>query len=155
MKTIEIKTNSSDKTLLLGEKIGESLYPGSGILFYGDLGTGKTTLISGICKGLKVKNRVKSPTFVLAWLYDGDIPVYHVDLYRLGDYEELENIGWEEMVDETGIYLVEWADRFELPYTQKAIRIYIDYSENINNRKIVIKFDSTLFEGLNKLFEKT
>lgn len=151
MNTIEIKTKSSDETLALGEKIGESLYPGSGILFYGDLGSGKTTLISGICKGLGVKSRIKSPTFVLAWFYDEDLPVYHVDLYRLSEYEELENIGWEEMVDENGVYLVEWADRFELPYTENAIRIYIDYGEKINYRKFRIEFDGNLYEGLNEI----
>jgi len=149
MKTIEIKTNSSDETIALGERIGKTLKKGSGILFFGDLGTGKTTLISGICKGLGVRNRVKSPTFVLTWLYEGDVPVYHVDLYRLSEYEELENIGWEEMVDETGVYLVEWADRFELPYTENAIRIYMDYGEKIDERIIKINFGENYVDNWN------
>lgn len=76
------------------------------------------------------------------------MPIFHVDLYRLGDYEELENIGWEEMTEAPNVYLVEWADRFELPFTGKALQVDMDYGEKINERKIRLSFDENIFPGL-------
>jgi len=150
MKTIEIKTFKANQTQEVGETISRSLYPGSGALFTGELGTGKTTLISGICRGLKVQQQVKSPTFVLVWAYQGKVPVYHVDLFRLSDYHELENVGWEEMVEDRGIYLVEWADRFELPYTGESLKIHMDYGPKKDTRIIKITFDENIFNHLKK-----
>ncbi len=151
-KTV-IYTNSPQGTVKLGEVISFSLRRGGGVLLSGDLGTGKTTLISGICQGLQVKNKVKSPTFVLVWLYEGVVPIYHIDLYRLESYEELEEIGWEEMAEEGKIYLVEWADKFYIPFTQNAIKIDIKSGKDIESREIEISFDPSIFPHLREDLE--
>jgi tRNA threonylcarbamoyladenosine biosynthesis protein TsaE len=151
MKTKTIKTRSLEETVNLGQVIAKSLGPGKGILLTGDLGTGKTTIISGLCRGLGVKNQVKSPTFVLTWVYESrEAPVYHVDLYRLDDYCELENIGWEEMVEENRIYMVEWADKFPLPYTEQSLKIHLEYGEKPEDRTINIIFDENIYPNLEK-----
>jgi tRNA threonylcarbamoyladenosine biosynthesis protein TsaE len=151
MKKITIRTHSLEETVRLGEVIARSIDPGKGILLTGDLGTGKTTIISGLCRGLGVKDQVKSPTFVLTWVYESaKAPVYHIDLYRLDDYCELENIGWEEMVEENRIYMVEWADRFPLPYTEQSLSINLEYGENPEDRTIDITFDENIYPNLEK-----
>ena len=151
---LKITSNSPENSISLGKTLGKNLDGGKGILLTGDLGTGKTTMITGICESLEVKQKVKSPTFVLAWLYEGKYPVYHIDLYRLADYDELENIGWEEMVEDTKIYLVEWADRFELPYTEAAIRIFLDYGEDQYQRHFIIEFDKKYYPNLEMELKK-
>lgn len=153
MKNLKIYTNNADETINLGRIVARSLGPGCGILFEGDLGTGKTTFISGICGGLGVKQTVKSPSFVLVWAYQGENPVYHVDLYRLTDYDELENIGWEEIVDESAIYLVEWADRFHLPYTEGALRMKMEYGETPEKRELNFFFDEAVYPNLERDLE--
>lgn len=146
--TINLKSGDAEESVNMGRILGKHLGGGCGVLFAGDLGTGKTTMIAGICESLGVKQKVKSPTFVLAWLYEGNFPIYHIDLYRLGDYDELENIGWEEMVEDTKIYLVEWADRFDLPYTDKAVRMSLDYGENLTERIFKLSFDEKIYPQL-------
>ncbi|MCE1247514.1 MAG: tRNA (adenosine(37)-N6)-threonylcarbamoyltransferase complex ATPase subunit type 1 TsaE [Firmicutes bacterium] len=150
MKTLTFTTNSYNHTVELGETIAKSLLPGQGILLTGDLGAGKTTIISGICKTLGYTGHVKSPTFVIAWLYEGNHPIYHVDLYRLDDYCELENIGWEEMTDESRIYLVEWADKFELPFTADALKLFLEYGDNPDSRKITVEYNERTYPHLEK-----
>lgn len=144
MRKLNVKTINESQTRLLGENIGSLLMPGTGVLLEGELGAGKTTIISGICGSLRVEEEVKSPTFVLAWVYRGICPIYHIDLYRLHQYEDLENIGWEEIAEESNIYLVEWADKFPLPYTENSIRIIMTLGNEPNERYITIEFDETL-----------
>lgn len=149
MKTITFNANNSDETIKLGHRLADSLKAGLGILFYGDLGAGKTTLISGVAHGLGVTGHVKSPTFVLHWQYQGkDFPVNHLDLYRLLDYEELENIGWEEIADDESVYLVEWAQRFDIPGAHRALRVYMEYGDNQDSRRIRIDFDERVYPRL-------
>ncbi|MFP4498003.1 MAG: tRNA (adenosine(37)-N6)-threonylcarbamoyltransferase complex ATPase subunit type 1 TsaE [Vulcanimicrobiota bacterium] len=148
MQINNIKTNNLEETTKLGIIIAHSLKPGDGVLLTGDLGAGKTALTRGICQGLGVEETVKSPTFVLAWVYQGRVPVYHIDLYRLSDYDELENIGWEEMVDSDGIYIVEWADKFTLPYTRGALKIHLEYDDEPDARIINFEFDETKYSSL-------
>jgi tRNA threonylcarbamoyladenosine biosynthesis protein TsaE len=150
MKTLFFSTQSNDETVNLGKIIAKSLMPGQGVLLTGDLGAGKTTIISGICQTLGYSGHVKSPTFVIAWLYEGNFPIYHIDLYRLDDYCELENIGWEEMTDESRVYLVEWADKFELPFTANALKIFLEYGEEPNIRKITLDYDELNYPHLEK-----
>ena len=150
MKKLNFTTTNESQTRLLGENIGSLLMPGTGVLFEGELGAGKTTMISGICSSLSIKEEVKSPTFVLAWVYRGICPIYHIDLYRLHQYEDLENIGWEEIAEESNIYLVEWADKFSLPYTENAVRIIMTLGNQLNERYISIEFDETLHPHLER-----
>lgn len=113
---IKLLSKSSEETRLIGKVLAKYLKPGDLVLFYGDLGAGKTTLIQGISEGLDVDpdTYVTSPTFAILNIYEGKYPIYHVDLYRLEGHE-LEELGiWEYL--SSGILLIEWADRLlEIP----------------------------------------
>jgi tRNA threonylcarbamoyladenosine biosynthesis protein TsaE len=107
-------TTSPEQTIERGRLIAKSFHPGSVIALEGDLGSGKTTLIKGIALGLGVRTarEVKSPTFVIMHVYQGRIPLYHFDLYRLDEQSDLEAIGLEEfMNDPDSVSVIEWADR--------------------------------------------
>jgi len=129
--------NSVEDTAALASKFAEILEKGDILLFTGEIGTGKTTFIQALAKNLGVKEFVTSPTFVIQTLRDlGRIPLSHVDLYRLNNDEEVENIGFEEYYD-TAITVVEWADRysgFEQPY----IELHFEYGLHENERILSI-----------------
>ncbi len=149
--TVRIISHSPERSRDIGEIIGGNLEPGRGVLLTGELGAGKTTLIGGICQALGVDSPVKSPTFVLCWQYQGrDALVHHIDLYRLGDVDELVNIGWEEMSDSASVYLVEWADRFEIPGTNNAVGVHLEYGENIHSRHIAVMFEPAEYPRLER-----
>lgn len=132
IENLEIQLNSSEETLKLGEIIGKSLNPGSIIALVGDLGAGKTVLVKGIAKGLEVLEEPNSPTFVIMNSYEGRIPLYHFDLYRLSDEEELLGIGYDEYFFGDGVAAVEWADRVEGIFPKHTIRIEITIPESNN-----------------------
>jgi tRNA threonylcarbamoyladenosine biosynthesis protein TsaE len=100
-----------DDVRRVGEAVGRVLEPGRAVALTGDLGAGKTFLIQAICTGLGVGEPVTSPTFALVNVYRGRVPVYHIDLYRIGDGGELDEIGLEEFFAGEGVSLVEWAER--------------------------------------------
>ena len=110
---IQFESHSADDTLSLGEKIGKHLKDGDIVFLFGDLGAGKTTLTQGIARGLGVaKNEyVRSPTFTLVNQYKGNVPVFHIDLYRIASSHELEDLGLEEVFSGEGISIVEWAEK--------------------------------------------
>lgn len=107
----KITTSSQEQTKRLGDKLARRLHPGSLVALIGPLGSGKTTLIKGICKGLGIKELVRSPCFVIMAQYPGKLQVYHFDLFRLKNPEELFSIGYEEYFYGDGICLVEWAEK--------------------------------------------
>jgi len=104
---------SVDETMRFGKKLGMLLSSGDVIALVGELGAGKTTLVRGIVQGLGVTDRrvVKSPTFSLVYKYEGRIPIYHFDAYRLEDAQEMLDIGSDEMIYGNGVAIVEWADK--------------------------------------------
>jgi tRNA threonylcarbamoyladenosine biosynthesis protein TsaE len=143
-ETLELQLNSSDETLKLGEIIGKSLNPGSIIALVGDLGAGKTVLVKGIAKGLGVDEEPNSPTFVIMNSYEGRIPLYHFDLYRLSDEEELLGIGYDEYFFGNGVAAVEWADRVKEIFPEHTIKIEInilesDSEDSMTKRKIKLE----------------
>ena len=157
IETLELQLNSSDETLKLGEIIGKSLNPGSIIALVGDLGAGKTVLVKGIAKGLEIQEEPNSPTFVIMNSYEGRIPLYHFDLYRLSDEEELLGIGYDEYFFGDGVAAVEWADRVEEIFPDHTIKIEINILESVNedsmtkrkiklegNKKWVLSFKNTV-----------
>ncbi|NLM52267.1 MAG: tRNA (adenosine(37)-N6)-threonylcarbamoyltransferase complex ATPase subunit type 1 TsaE [Firmicutes bacterium] len=107
-----ITTYSEAETEALGKALGELLFPGAVILVNGDLGAGKTAFARGVARGLKISAPITSPTFTLLHVYQGKIPFYHFDLYRLDDVEELYEIGMEEYLLGEGVSLFEWAEKF-------------------------------------------
>ncbi|HEY7984699.1 MAG TPA: tRNA (adenosine(37)-N6)-threonylcarbamoyltransferase complex ATPase subunit type 1 TsaE [Ktedonobacterales bacterium] len=109
----ELVSPSRRETLRLGERLGRATEPGDLILLRGDLGAGKTTLTQGIARGLGVSGAVNSPTFTLIKEYAGRLPLYHIDLYRLDDLAQVEELGIEDYLERGGVSVVEWADRGE------------------------------------------
>lgn len=98
---------------MFGERLGRLLAPGNVIALRGELGSGKTTLVKGIVQGLGIKDSraTKSPTFSLVHKYEGRIPIYHFDAYRLEGTQEMLNIGSDEMIHGNGVSIIEWADK--------------------------------------------
>src|ERR1051326_778967 len=110
---IDIVSHSLAQTQRLGARLGELLRGGDLLLLDGDLGTGKTTLTQGLAEGLGVRNVVSSPTFTLLKEYEGRLPLYHFDLYRLDDATEILDLGFEEYFESGGVCVVEWAYKAE------------------------------------------
>lgn len=138
----EIETHSSEETIARGKEIGAELKAPVLVLLSGDLGAGKTTLTKGIAAGAGAarEDDVTSPTFTLVHKYEGRARVYHVDLYRVGDFHDLETLGLEDIFSETAIVIVEWPDRLKLRTDWPVVRIGLEHiSEDV--RKIVIEND--------------
>jgi tRNA threonylcarbamoyladenosine biosynthesis protein TsaE len=133
-------TNSADETILIAEKLAKTLKPGDMIALSGDLGSGKTTFTKGIGKGLGVKNsrRINSPTFVLIKEYSGKIPLYHLDLYRLDNPEEIENLGIEEYIYGTGVTVIEWAEKIKCLLPEKRVLVKFKIKGD-NKREVLIE----------------
>lgn len=117
-----IVTRSAKETQDFGKKLAASLKLGDIVCLIGQLGAGKTCLVQGIAKGLKVKDYVNSPTFKLINEYKGVAPVYHFDLYRLESFREIQELGYEEYLFGQGISLIEWAEKI-IPHLPRCILI--------------------------------
>ena len=131
-----IETNSEKETWDLGFSLGEKACAGQVYTLVGDLGVGKTIFTKGLAKGLGIDEPVSSPTFTIVQIYDeGRIPFYHFDVYRIGDVEEMDEIGYEDYIYGEGVSLIEWANLIEeiLPehYTEIKIRLPEDYNMRI------------------------
>ncbi len=133
-------TNSAGETMLIGEKLAKKLKPRDIVALSGDLGSGKTTFTKGIGKGLGVKDprHINSPTFVLIKEYKGDIPLYHLDLYRIDDVKEIENLAIEEYIYGDGVTVIEWAEKIKciLPEKRVSVRFKIKGGDK---REVVIE----------------
>ena len=140
MKIIE--TNSAEETFELGRQIGHQAKAGEVYTLIGDLGVGKTVLTQGIAAGLDIVEPVSSPTFTIMQIYEeGRLPFYHFDVYRIGDVEEMDEIGYEEYFYGDGICLIEWANLIEeiLPSAYKKITIEKNPGKGYDYRKITIE----------------
>jgi tRNA threonylcarbamoyladenosine biosynthesis protein TsaE len=124
----QIVTNSPEETRDLGRRIGSLLKPGHAIFLTGELGSGKTAFVQGLALGLGVPESyyVTSPTYTIINEYPGRVPLYHMDLYRLGDESEIFDLGIEEMMDGKGVIVVEWPDRLPQGFIDAQILIHID-----------------------------
>lgn len=137
----EIETHSAAETFALGETIGREAKPGQVYALLGDLGVGKTVLIQGVAKGLGIDGPVNSPTFTIVQVYEnGRLPFYHFDVYRIGDVEEMDEIGYEEYFYGEGVSFVEWANLVEEIMPKETIRITIekDLEKGFDYRRIGI-----------------
>jgi tRNA threonylcarbamoyladenosine biosynthesis protein TsaE len=133
-----ITTRSARETEKLGERIGRALKANDVLALKGDLGAGKTTLIQGIAKGLGIKDYVTSPTFTLINEFKGRLALYHVDLYRLNDVCDAENIAIEEYFTKGGVTAIEWAEKIKELLPEKRIDISISIISE-NERAVEIK----------------
>ncbi|MDD5594260.1 MAG: tRNA (adenosine(37)-N6)-threonylcarbamoyltransferase complex ATPase subunit type 1 TsaE, partial [Candidatus Margulisbacteria bacterium] len=124
---INYSTKSAQATIELGKKIGSVLRPNDVIALTGQLGAGKTTLIQGIAAGIGVKDYVTSPTFIIINEYQGRLPFYHIDLYRLDFIKDVEALGIEEYFNRGGVCVIEWAEKLGdlLPKSAEKIELKI------------------------------
>lgn len=136
------ETCGEKETRALGEAMGMAAKPGGVYTLIGDLGVGKTVFTQGFAKGLGIREHVSSPTFTIVQVYEeGRFPFYHFDVYRIGDSEEMEEIGYEDYIDGNGVCLIEWANLIEEILPDRYIRITIekDLEKGFDYRKITIE----------------
>lgn len=139
---MRIETFSPEETFTLGQKIGQEAEPGDVFTMVGDLGVGKTVFTQGVAAGLGIAEPVSSPTFTIVQVYeDGRLPFYHFDVYRIGDVEEMEEIGYEDYFYGDGVTMIEWANLIEeiLPKKYRQITIEKDLEKGFDYRIITIE----------------
>ena len=136
------ETRSPEETYELGRKIGLQSRPGQVYTLTGDLGVGKTVFTQGVAAGLGITEPVSSPTFTIVQIYEeGRLPFYHFDVYRIGDIEEMEEIGYDDYFFGKGICLIEWAELIEeiLPDDRISITIEKDLAQGFDYRRITVE----------------
>jgi tRNA threonylcarbamoyladenosine biosynthesis protein TsaE len=133
---------SPEETGKIGEELAKTVVPGQVFCLYGDLGVGKTVFTQGFAKGLGITEAVNSPTFTIIQTYEeGRLPFYHFDVYRIGDLEEMDEIGLDDYLYGEGVCLIEWANliRELLPEKVTAIRIEKNLEKGFDYRQITIQ----------------
>ena len=135
---MKIKLNSLRETEQFGEKLGKILKKGDILCLNGDLGAGKTTLTKSIGLGLGVDEYITSPTFSLINEYRGDLPVYHFDVYRLENVDELDDLGFDEYFFGEGVCIIEWAEKIENMLPKEIIVLSIEKGQAIDKRIVSI-----------------
>jgi tRNA threonylcarbamoyladenosine biosynthesis protein TsaE len=127
-----IDSQSPAETAQLGERVGRALVAGDVVALTGELGAGKTAFVQGVAVGLGIRGRVTSPTFTIVNEYEGPIPLFHVDFYRLEHAAELINVGFDDYFERGGVVVVEWAERYaeSLPADRLDVRIEITGPES-------------------------
>ena len=134
------KTHSEDETITLGVEFAKRLAIKSVVALFGDLGTGKTRFIKGVCKGLGVQEHVASPTFTLLNEYTGrETNVFHFDFYRIKTISELDEIGFDEYLYGDGVCLIEWADRVKALLPSNRFNVFLKLGEDENTREITVQ----------------
>ena len=147
MNRVRISTDSHIKTLEFGEQLGRYLKSRDIVLLYGDLGSGKTTLTKGICRGLGVSEDeyIRSPSFTLVNIYQGDLTVNHIDLYRLDSLNEIEELGLEENLFSSSVSIIEWAEKLG-EVTEPGTNLGLGIDERIEIRITVETKNSRIFD---------
>ncbi|RGF22839.1 tRNA (adenosine(37)-N6)-threonylcarbamoyltransferase complex ATPase subunit type 1 TsaE [Dorea sp. AM10-31] len=136
-----IETNSEKETYAFGLELGKKAHAGQVYTLVGDLGVGKTVFSKGLARGLDILEPVSSPTFTIVQVYEeGRLPFYHFDVYRIGDVEEMDEIGYEDYIYGDGVSLIEWANLIEeiLPEHYTEIKIEKDLEKGFDYRRISI-----------------
>lgn len=137
-----LETRSPEETFAIGVRLGEKARSGQVYTLTGDLGVGKTVFTQGFAKGLGIEEPVNSPTFTIVQVYEsGRLPFYHFDVYRIGDIEEMDEIGFEDYVMGEGVSLIEWANLIGeiLPENRTEIVIEKDLNEGFDYRRITVE----------------
>jgi len=130
--SFETTTHSAEETRALGERLGRHITAGTTIALSGDLGSGKTVFVQGIARGLHVPAEyyITSPTFTLINEYPGRLRLHHVDLYRIGDPIEIEEIGLHEILGSDGVAVIEWAERLGAELPAQHVRVHLEMTND-------------------------
>lgn len=123
---IKFVTNNTEETIELGKKIGNYLRKGDVIAMQGTLAAGKTTITKGIAQSLDISETITSPTFCLISEYEGKMPLYHMDVYRLDNEEDFANLGTEDMIYGNGVSIIEWSEKIMNELPKKTIILKIE-----------------------------
>lgn len=153
---IRLHSHSTAMTHDIGRAIGAHVEPGDIVLLSGSLGAGKTTLTQGIVWGLGSPDYARSPTFVLVNEYSAKVPVYHMDLYRLDTFEEVDGLGLEDYLYGDGVCVIEWADKAPGYFPERHLLVQIETVSD-EEREFTVKSDAlhhgAVFEALEQLGE--
>lgn len=133
-------SHNTEETELFGQQLAAHLHPGDVVAYLGDLGAGKTAFTRGLARGLGCTGRVTSPTFTIVNEYEGRIPLFHFDLYRLHSADELFDIGWDDYLARGGVCAVEWSERMAQELPADVITVTIRRcAEDENQRSITVE----------------
>ena len=147
MNEFEFNSNKPEDTMNFSKQLATFLRPGDVITLEGDLGAGKTTFTKGLAQGLEIKKNVNSPTFTIIKEYQGRLPLYHMDVYRVED--SFEDLGFDEYFEGDGVSVVEWAHLIEDQLPQELLAIQIYLADN-DSRRIILKPKGKRYEDLCK-----
>ncbi len=128
---------TSEETVALGKQCGIQLSRGSVVALFGDLGAGKTTFVQGIAAALGIEEPIQSPTFTYLHIYQGTMPLYHFDLYRMNGHFDFFSMGFEEYFDSDGITVIEWAERLGHTLPENALSIHLSHHEGGRSVRIL------------------
>ena len=134
---LTVRTRSAEETRSLGERLGELVLPGEILLLTGGLGTGKTTFIQGLARGMGVEHRPTSPTFTLMRTYEGRYPLLHVDLYRCESFQEVADLGIDEMLEPPWVAAVEWGEKAGPLVADDHLEIEFSWDGDSDDSRIV------------------
>ncbi|MBR1404584.1 MAG: tRNA (adenosine(37)-N6)-threonylcarbamoyltransferase complex ATPase subunit type 1 TsaE [Treponema sp.] len=137
--SVTFHTNSAEETIELGEKIGSLLQKGDIIALQGTLAAGKTTITKGIARALGVQDEITSPTFCLISEYEGTMPLYHMDVYRLEGGDDFINLGVEDLIYGNGVSLIEWSEKIMSELPKKTIILRLEAKEGTTERTITLE----------------
>ncbi|WP_058953450.1 tRNA (adenosine(37)-N6)-threonylcarbamoyltransferase complex ATPase subunit type 1 TsaE [Clostridium tyrobutyricum] len=154
---MEFFSNDMKDTILLGKKLGKILKHGDIICLIGELGTGKTHFVKGIAEGLGIVDNITSPTFSIVNEYtSGRLKLYHFDVYRVNDPDEIEAIGFDEYIFSNAVSIIEWSNYIEelIPKERIEINIEKDISKSVNFRKISINYCGYRYDYIKELSKK-
>ena len=153
-KAFKLISPTPQETERIGSLLGTMLIPGDVIALAGELGSGKTTLVRGLAQGMGFPpDEVASPSFTLVNEYNGPLPLFHIDLYRLGDERELREIGYEEYISEAGVAVIEWADRVRNAIPHESLWITLRY-QDAERREIEMQPQGDRYEKMIEEFKK-
>lgn len=138
----EITTASPEETEALGEKIGRTLHGGEVLALFGGMGMGKTAFARGLARGLGVTGEVSSPTFALVHEYTGTLTMYHFDMYRVTDWDDLYSTGFFDYLESGGVLLIEWSENIENALPENAAKIWVRRGSRENER--IFTFERTM-----------
>lgn len=142
---LSFRTASAEETMDVGAAIGELLGAGDVVSLTGDLGAGKTTLVRGAARALDVEEAVASPTFVLVREYHGTLPVYHVDVYRLDRLQDVIDLGFEDLMDGSGVVFIEWGNAVEALLPRSYLEVELEIEED--GRRVVVSARGPTWAG--------
>jgi tRNA threonylcarbamoyladenosine biosynthesis protein TsaE len=137
-RRLDLVTRAPEETRELGAALADLLVPGDVISLTGDLGAGKTCLVQGAARSLGVQEPVGSPTFVLVREYRGEIPVYHLDVYRLDRLQEVLDLGFEDLLDPGGVIFIEWGDAIDPLLPDSYLEVELSVSGDDEMRLLAV-----------------